>query len=236
MIASTEPVIIGEAPPANSPFPNARRMFVNGTFDYNGPPRLQPSSAATRKRKQKASSSHIQDDDTDIASMDSTTTIRPKSNLRPEVVIPPSRPFKLAKRPPAKPVVIEVDKPVVIEVWSSPDGVDELDDDDDEEEEPLNGSGREIPSEDDEDYDDFSPSRKRKLKAGGGARATKKRVRSIKESEGKMVIGKKPSAKAAGKARAKGGHLSPVMVESSGDEQQSRPAIGESSMIIAVRL
>ncbi|KAG2747741.1 hypothetical protein P692DRAFT_201684006, partial [Suillus brevipes Sb2] len=38
VIASKEPVIIGEAPPADSIFPNARRMFVNGTFDYGGPP------------------------------------------------------------------------------------------------------------------------------------------------------------------------------------------------------
>ncbi|KAG1846830.1 hypothetical protein F4604DRAFT_1936148 [Suillus subluteus] len=220
VIASKEPVIIGEAPPANSPFPNARRMFVNGTFDYQGPARLQPSSATTKKKKPKVPSSRTQTDgDTDIAAMDSTTAIRRNTKLRPEVVIPPSRPFKLAKCPPTKPVVIEV--------RSSPDGVDEPcgDDDEEEEEEPLNGSGHEIPSEDDKDFDDFSCSQKRKLKAGGGAQATKKHVQSIEELEGKVVIGKKPSVKVAGKAHAKGGRSSPVMVESSGDEQQSRPTI-----------
>lgn len=51
-----------------------------------------------------------------------------------------------------------------------------------------------------------------------------------------MVIGKKPSVKAAGKACAKGGHSSPIIVESSEDEQQSCPTIGESSIIITVWL
>lgn len=177
VIASNEPIIIGKAPPTNSSFPNMRHMFINGTFDYKGPAHLQPSSATTRKKKPKVPSSHTQTDgDTNIAAMDSTTAIHCNTKLHLKAVIPPSHPFKLAKHPPTKPVVIEVDKPVVIEVWSSPDGIDEPhdgDDDDDEEKEekkkPLNGSGRKIPSKDDKNYDDFSHSWKQKLKAGSGA-------------------------------------------------------------------
>ncbi|KAG1901764.1 uncharacterized protein F5891DRAFT_1187230 [Suillus fuscotomentosus] len=199
IIASKEPVIIGEAPPVGSPFPNVRRMFVNRTFDYNGPPHLQTSSAATRKKKPKvASSSRTQDDDGDVASMDSTTTIRPKSNLHLKVVVPPpSRPFKLAKRPPTKLA------PTPIHVLSSPDGVNKPGADN-----PLNISDGESPSEDDADHDDSSRSCKQKLQPKG---------------EEKTVVEKKPSVKAAGKVRAKGGRSSPLVVESSGDEQQPPP-------------
>ncbi|KAG2102534.1 uncharacterized protein F5147DRAFT_581007, partial [Suillus discolor] len=158
IIASKEPVIIGKAPPVGSPFPNARWMFVNGTFDYNGPPRLQSSSAATRKKKPKvASSSRTQDDDGDVASMDSTTTIRPKSNLHLDVVVPPSHPFKLAKCPPTKPV------PTPIQVLSSPDGVNKPGAD-----HPLDISDGKSPSKDDADHNDSSRSRKQKLQAKGG--------------------------------------------------------------------
>jgi hypothetical protein len=216
VIASKEPVIIGEAPPADSIFPNARRMFVNGTFDYGGPPRLQASSAITRKKKPKAPvSAHTQDDVTGIAAKDTTTTIR-KTNLRPEVLIPPpSRPFKLAKRLPTKPV------PAPIEILSSTDGVKKPD------EEPLDSSNGEIHSEDNADYGDFSRSRKRKLDTGV-VRAMKKRVRPIGLEE-ETAIENKPGAKAAGKARAKGGRSSPLTVGFSGDEeQQPQPAIGKS--------
>ncbi|KAG0697345.1 hypothetical protein DFH29DRAFT_1003814 [Suillus ampliporus] len=119
-------------------------MFVNGTFDYNGPVRLQPSSATTRKK--------------------------------------------------------------------NPDGADKPD-----AEEPPNLSDDELPSKDDMDRNDFSRSLKQKLNAGG---------------EEKRVIGNKPSAKAAGKVHAKGGHSSPLTVGSSGDEQQQPPAIDNAAMCI----
>ncbi|KAG0697341.1 hypothetical protein DFH29DRAFT_878752 [Suillus ampliporus] len=60
----------------------------------------------------------------------------------------------------------------------------------------------------------------------------KKRVRPIEELEEKRVIGNKPSAKAAGKVHAKGGHLSPLTVGSSGDKQQQPPAIDNAAMCI----
>ncbi|KAG1801844.1 uncharacterized protein BJ212DRAFT_1487572 [Suillus subaureus] len=101
VIASKEPVIIGKAPPADSIFQNARRMFVNGTFDYGGPPCLQASSAITRKKKPKVPMSvHTHDDVMGIVAKDTMTTIQ-KTNLHPEVLIPPpSHPFKLAKQLP----------------------------------------------------------------------------------------------------------------------------------------
>ncbi|KAG2129454.1 hypothetical protein DEU56DRAFT_758152 [Suillus clintonianus] len=152
--ASKEPIIIGEAPPADSPFPNTRPCT--------------PSTQLCHNQEEEVEGPLISY--TDIAAMDSMTAICHKTKMCPEVLIPPLCPFKLVKCPPAKPVVIEV--------RSSPDVVDELHDDDDdddddddeeeeEEEEPLNGSCREIPSEGDKDYDDFSHSQKRKLKAGG---------------------------------------------------------------------
>ncbi|KAG1841475.1 hypothetical protein C8R48DRAFT_781381 [Suillus tomentosus] len=195
VIASKEPVIIGEAPPVDSSFPNARCMFVNGTFDYNGPTHLQPSSTITRKKKPKVpSSSHTQDDGSDTAVKDTTTTIH-KTNLRPEVLIPspppPSCPFKLAKRLPTKLVQAP------IEILSSPDDIDKPD-----EEEPPDLSNGELHSEDDANYDDFSHSWKRKLNTGGK---------------------NKPSAKAAGKAHAKGGHSSPLTMGFLGDEKQQPP-------------
>jgi len=45
------PVIIGAPPPADSGHAKAQQMYVNGTIDYKGPPRLLPSKVATRIKR-----------------------------------------------------------------------------------------------------------------------------------------------------------------------------------------
>ncbi|KAG1803028.1 uncharacterized protein BJ212DRAFT_1487250 [Suillus subaureus] len=192
-------------------------MFVNGTFDYGGPPHLQASSAITRKKPKVPMSAHTQDDVMGIVAKDTMTTIQ-KTNLRSEVLIPPpSHPFKLAKRLPTKPV------PAPIEILSSTDGVEKPD------EEPLNSSNGKIHSEDNADYGDFSHSRSWKLDTRV-VQAMKKHVQPIGLEE-EMAIENKPSAQATGKAHAKGGHSSPLTVGFSGDEeQQSQPAIDNAAM------
>ncbi|KAG2117887.1 uncharacterized protein F5147DRAFT_648325 [Suillus discolor] len=156
--ASKEPVIIGEVPPVDFLFPNVRWMFVNRTFDYDGPACLQPSFATTRKKKPKVLlSSHTQDNGSGTAVKDTMTTIH-KTNLHPKVLIPPPPPsclFKLTKSLPTKPV------PAPIEILSSSDDINKPD------EEPLELSNGELHSKDDTDYDDFSCLWKRKLNTGG---------------------------------------------------------------------
>jgi hypothetical protein len=72
--------------------------------------------------------------------------------LHPKVLIPPpSRPFKLAKHLPTKPV------PAPIEILSGTDAVEKPD------EEPLDSSNGKIHSEDNANYGDFSCSQKWKL-------------------------------------------------------------------------
>jgi len=45
------PVIIGAPPPADSGHAKAQQMYVNGTIDHEGPPRLPPSKAVTRIKR-----------------------------------------------------------------------------------------------------------------------------------------------------------------------------------------
>ncbi|KAG1724199.1 uncharacterized protein EDB91DRAFT_1255335 [Suillus paluster] len=184
--ASEIPVIIGEAPPSDYPHAGARRLFIDGHMDYNGPPRLK-ASAATMKVKKSATSAG-------------------KSSMHPEVLIPPpSRPFKIVPRPPAR---------EVIEVRStSSDSQDE--------------HGRPEPASESE-YEDASHGKRKRWKPSGELLASEKSTSPVDLLPKAVKTDSKPSKEKIGPSSqgpiaspSKGSSSSPLTVESSGNERDA---------------
>ncbi|KAG1858748.1 hypothetical protein DFJ58DRAFT_840341 [Suillus subalutaceus] len=97
VIASQKPVIEGEAPPPEWLHAGARRMFINGNTDYDGLPRIKFSAATTKVRKDEPAGTSM------LKPLPRAMAQKPNSNMRLEVVPPPSRPFKVVPRPIATP-------------------------------------------------------------------------------------------------------------------------------------
>lgn len=193
----------GAPPAADSVHTAGRRLFVNGKSDRLGALRLKQSTATSivkGKTSKKAS-----------ALPASTTSLADESDDEPSVSAPvrpqppPSREFKVVKRPTGQK---KVDKEVISLASSdTPSGSEDLDENL-EESVVL-----------DSDYQDDVSSKKRKAKSEGASRASKKRSPSVapaekavsaKKTKGKVPVRPKPKVP---ERRAPSG-----TAESSGDE------------------
>ncbi|KAG1840555.1 hypothetical protein C8R48DRAFT_781748 [Suillus tomentosus] len=205
LIESTEPVIIGEAPPSTWEHASARRMFADRHTDYGGPGRVGTSVAQTRVKKGK-NVSRAHDPEHGEAVM-SRPPARPfkvvaKPISKPQTP-PPARPFRVVARP-AAPMAPKAAAQEVIELTSTSEG------------------SRDVTAEVDTEYEDDSRGKKRKLKSGSSSRMSKKRVSAevvIEPTKEGVRSKAKPSASDA--PVLKGGPLSPLTVGSSSVDEHS---------------
>jgi hypothetical protein len=218
VMASERPVITGIAPPPEWPHEGARRLFANGDTDYHGPVRLQPSSAATKVKKEKAPQAPLPPSDNDDSDSDSDSgDDRPavpaapklrKPTMRVELPPPlPSRPFKVVAAPRSRPVKI-IQKPEPTAAAS----------------EVISITSTEDVEEPDTEYDEArGKKRKLKAKAMNTSRASKRQA-SSEEKTDTSKVGKKGSRAQTKPPKAlplpstsptKGGPLSPLTVGSS---------------------
>lgn len=201
--------MLGEAPPAGSIYVRGRCMFVDGTINREGLPRLQPSTATTKVKVSKPSTSKdtafraLPTIDSEVESLPSHTPIR-KQKLVPVVelpVRPPARPFKVVKAPsgkrkPERPASRAAPTPEVISIDMSSEAQASSDDSGDEvkEKEPL----EDVDS--DSEYDDTIASRKRKAKATSGSRSRKRRAPSSDLDVASLPTNGRKDIKGKGKA------------------------------------
>lgn len=206
VISSQQPVIIGEAPPSDYSHTGARRLFIDGHIDYNGPSRIKASAATTKVKK--------------------STTSDAKSTMSVEVLVPPpSRPFKVVARPgppPSRPFKVVPKPPAreVIEISTSPDSRDEND---------------QHESATDSEYEDASQGKRKKRKSSGELPAPKKRASPVDilpktaMPAGPSEENSEPSSQHADASPMKGGPLSPLTVTSS-TEEQDPPVTSQSAL------
>ncbi|KAG1859751.1 hypothetical protein F4604DRAFT_1930477 [Suillus subluteus] len=197
VMSSQQPVIIGEAPPSDYSHTGARRLFIDGHIDYNGPSRIQVSAATTKVKK--------------------STTSAAKSTTSVEVLVPPpSRPFKVVARPgppPSRPFKVVPKPPAheVIELSTSPDSRDAND---------------QHNSATDSEYEEASQGKRKKRKSSGEPPAPKKHALPVDilpktaMPAGPSEEKSGPSSQHANASPTKGGPLSPLTVESSSTEEQ----------------
>jgi len=228
LIASEEPVIIGEAPPSTWEHPYARRMFADGRTDYHGPQRLKLSSAATKVKRAGKSlkNAHTEPPSTQgliVGASSATTAKQVEDVVPPRPTPPPARPFHVVIKPkgvtaPPPPPPTAPTRPSKVvsratqDPKAGPQEVLEINSASDEQEVMMDASETE--------YEDDAGANKRKRKAKSTSRSSKKRIPSDegikrKETKGK---GKKP-LKTSDPSPLKGGPLSPLTVGSSSDER-----------------
>jgi hypothetical protein len=217
VMASERPVITGIAPPPEWPHEGARRLFANGDTDYHGPVHLQPNSAATKVKKEKAPQAPLPPSDNDNNNNNDSGDDHPavpaapklrKHTMRVELPPPlPLRPFKVVAAPCSRPVKI-VQKPEPTAAVS----------------EVISITLTEDVEEPDTEYEEaHGKKRNLKAKATNTSHASKRQV-SSEEKTDTSKVGKKGSRTQTKPPKAlplpstsptKGGPLSPLTVGSS---------------------
>ncbi|KAG2352704.1 hypothetical protein BDR07DRAFT_1383980 [Suillus spraguei] len=164
LIKSTEPVIIGEAPPSTWEHASAHRMFADQHTDYGGPEHVGTSVAQTRVKKGKNRARDPKDGE---AVMSLPPVMSPPPACPFKVVTkpisfkpllpPPTCPFRVVAKPTA-PMAPKAAAQEVIELTSTSEG------------------SRDVTVKVDTEYEDDSHRKKQKLKLGSSSQVSKKCV------------------------------------------------------------